>query len=98
MKHEINTIQVPEGSIDFVTVVVEDQSLDYAENRAGNAVVGATFTPDWYNTSPELAAFDETVLEWCSSVETMAHELAEHGYVLVDEGDELTTVQVSHYL
>jgi hypothetical protein len=98
MEHTINTIKVPEGLIDFVTVVVGDYTLDYFEHRAGNAVVGTTFKPDWSSASAELEAFADTVLVWCSSIETMPHELEEYGYVLADEDDELITHQVSVYL
>jgi hypothetical protein len=95
MTHQINTINVPEGTIDFVTVVVEDYTLDFFQHSVGNAVVGASFKPDWANPSPELEAFDETVFAWCESIETMAHELSEYGYVLVDEENDVTTEHIS---
>jgi hypothetical protein len=98
MTHQIHTITVPEGTIDFVTVVVEDYTLDFFQHSVGNAVVSASFKPDWENASPELETFDDTVFAWCESIDTMADELAEYGYVVVEEGDELFTNHVSIYL
>ena len=98
MKHEINTLQVPEGTIDFVTVVVEDYTLDFFQHSVGNAVIGSSFTPDWYNASPELEAFDDTVFAWCESADTMPAELEKYGYIVVEEDDELITDHVRIYL
>lgn len=97
MTHQVHTITVPEGTIDFVTVVVEDYTLDYFQHSAGNAVVGSTFKPDWDTASPELEAFDDTVFAWCSSVDTMPAELAEYGYVVVEEEGDLITEHVSSH-
>jgi hypothetical protein len=98
--YQINTITVPEGDINFVTAVVREVNPMFGVDRIipGNVVVGSTFTPNWSSVSQELTDFEDTVLEWCSSVTTMADELSEYGYYLMEEGDELLTEQVISYL
>lgn len=99
--YQINTITVPEGDIDFVTVVVREVNPMFGVDRIipGNVVVGSTFTPNWSSVSDDLATFEDTVLEWCSSIDYMADELAGWGYYLMEEeGDELLTEQVISYL
>ena len=94
---DIGVVRVPEGFIQFCTVVVRREFDDMM--FATNVVVGADFDPDWNDPSDQLTEFDETVLPWVNGLHKIARDLYHAGYILViEDGDELATDEIIHDL
>lgn len=94
---DIGVVRVPEGFIQFCTVVVRLESNDMT--FATNVVVGTDFDPDWEDPSDQLVEFDETVLLWVNGLHNIARDLYRAGYILViEDGDELATDEIIHDL
>lgn len=86
---EVNTIELPEGEVRFVTAAVFSQRTEIV--LPTNIVIGSEYEIDWEFASPQLLAFSATVLLWGTSVDVVSDGLEKLGYTLVDESDGLAT-------
>lgn len=90
---DIGVIRVPEGFIQFITVVVRNQIND--DVTPTNIVVGSDFNPNWDDPSDQLMEFDETVLLWVNGIYNVARDLNRIGFSLVfEDGGDLATEEI----
>jgi hypothetical protein len=94
---DIQAIRVPEGHLQFTTIVIRNHEND--EATATNVVVGADFQPDWNDPSDQLAEFQSTVFAWVDGIQNVARDVYREGFTLViEDNDEIATADVVYFL
>lgn len=83
--YEVNSIQLPEGEVQFITAAVRQHLTGRVFPI--NFVVGSDFEVDWDSASRETVAFSTTVLLWGNSVQSIEDHIENFGYSLIDESD-----------
>lgn len=94
---DIQAIRVPEGHLQFTTIVIRNREND--EATATNVVVGSDFQPDWSDPSDQLTEFQSTVFAWVDGIQNVARDVYREGFTLViEDNDELATADVTYFL